>query len=255
MVYFLSDVHLGLDLPGDLSKDREKRLATTLLEFLGNATELYLLGDIFDYWFEFQNGKHPEYSIFFSVLQKYNEKNIPIYQFCGNHDLWLGSFLSKQFNVHIIKQPLKKTILGKRFYLAHGDGLGKGDFSYKLLKKIFTNSVSISLFGLLPADIGFSIMKYFSARSRNNHGDESFNYASDRLLEFCENHSTMHDFDFYLMGHRHLLLRLPLENNNSEYINLGDWLSYDSYACFDGTTMQVISKTGKPILIEEKLYG
>lgn len=250
MVYFLSDVHLGLDLPKDSSKEREQRLVSFLTECLEDATELYLLGDMFDYWFEFRNGKHPEHPLFFSVLKKYKDKKIPVYQFCGNHDLWLRSFLSDQFDVKIIKQPMEKTILGKRFYLAHGDGLGKGDVSYKLLKKIFTNPISMSLYSLLPTKLGFSIMRFFSDLSRKNHGDESFNASTDRLLAFCKEHSTNKDIDYYLMGHRHILLRMPLGKSKGEYINLGDWLSYDSYARFDGTTLKLISKTNKTILTE-----
>jgi UDP-2,3-diacylglucosamine hydrolase len=254
MVYFLSDVHLGLDLPKDSSREREKRLVTFLTDCLEDATELYLLGDIFDYWFEFRSGEHPRYSLLFAVLMKYQENKIPVYQFCGNHDLWLGSLLSSQYNVNIIKQPLEKTILGKRFYLAHGDGIGKGDISYKLLKKVFTNPVSIFLYSLLPAKVGFSVMKFFSDLSRKSHGDESFDISTDRLYAFCEEHSTNHsDIEYYIMGHRHLLLRLAIDKGRSEYINLGDWLTYDSYACFDGKALKVISKSNKSVLTEKSL--
>ncbi len=251
MVYFLSDVHLGLDLPHDSSTEREKRIVAFLTECLDDATELYLLGDIFDYWFEFRNGEHPNYPTFFSVLKKYQDKHIPVYQFCGNHDLWLGSFLTDNFDVQIIKQPIEKTILGKRFYLAHGDGVGKGDIGYKLLKKLFTSKVSMSLYSILPSRLGFSIMKFFSDLSRKTHGHDSFDGRSDRLLAFCNEYSTQHDIDYYLMGHRHVLLRLPV--HDSEYINLGDWLTYDSYASFDGTTLKLVSNTNKTIVTSERL--
>ena len=250
MVYFLSDVHLGLDLPNDSSSQREQRLVNLLDQLLKDATEHYLLGDIFDYWFEFRNGTHPEHGLLFSAFKKYAEKQVPIYLFCGNHDLWLGSFFLENFNIRVIRQPIEKTILGKSFYLAHGDGIGNGDIGYKILKGVFTHPLSSFLFGFLPYSLGISIMKFFSNLSRKTHADEAFDIHTDRLFQFCSEHSSSAEVDYYIMGHRHLLLRLAVNNRGTEYINLGDWLKYDSYASFDGTELQLISMTDEPILTE-----
>ncbi len=250
MVYFLSDVHLGFDLTHDSSSQREQRLVNLLEQMLQDASELYLLGDIFDYWFEFRNGSHPEHPLLFAAFEKYAQKQIPIYLFCGNHDLWLSSFFIENFNIQVIRQPVQKTILGSRFFLAHGDGLGSGDIGYKLLKGVFTHPISTMLFRLLPFTVGIGIMKFFSNLSRNTHSIKEFDVHTDRLVRFCQEHSIANELDYYIMGHRHLLLRLAINKQGIEYINLGDWLSFDSYASFDGKELRLISLADKPILSE-----
>lgn len=237
LVYFISDIHLGLDIEGNTSKQREHKLANWLNSIGDSATEIYFLGDIFDYWFEFKNNDPPQYPTFYKALKKLKSKGVSIFFFTGNHDLWMKNYFPNHFGIEVYHNPLIKPILKKKFFLAHGDGLGKGDYSYKLMKTIMRNPLSMFLYGLLPVSIGYHIMKSLSQKSREKHGDQFNGFDKERLIDFCKAHAKTSTIDFYIMGHRHLMINCELSPQGPQYINLGDWLEYESYAVYDGLTL------------------
>lgn len=152
--------------------------------------------------------------------------------------MWLRSYFTKEFDIPIIKKPMSKVIKGKTFYLAHGDGLGKGDYAYKLLKAIMSNQLSMILYSLLPPKLGFGLMRRSSQKSREKSESAFMGFQQERLVSFCHAHQKVHKMDYYIMGHRHLPIDYEFDKQ-VRYINLGDWLKYDSYAVFDGTDLKL----------------
>lgn len=240
-VYFISDIHLGLDTDENLSIDREKKLANWLIEISENASSVYFLGDIFDYWFEFKNETPPQYPVFYQALKTLKSKGVAIIFFTGNHDMWMKNYLPDQFGIELYTEPQIKNILGKQFYLAHGDGLGKGDYGYKILKTVMCNPISMYLYSLIPSKIGFGLMRFMSQKSRERHGDDFQGFPKERLINFCKQHAQSSSINFYIMGHRHLMIDYKLSPEGSRFINLGDWLQFDSYAVYDGHTLTLKS--------------
>lgn len=241
LVYFISDIHLGLDTNDNLSTDREQKLSTWLAEISTSAHEIYFMGDIFDYWFEYNDASLLQYPVFNKTLRVLRAKNVSIYFFTGNHDMWMKSYFKDEFGIEVIHNPIIKTLSQKQFYLAHGDGIGKGDYGYKLMKTIMRNPLSIFLYSLLPSKLGLRIMKFMSQRSRERQDGQFRGFSEERLVNFCNEHSQSNTIDFYIMGHRHLMIDYELSSNGPRYINLGDWLRYESYAVFDGDTLELKS--------------
>lgn len=245
LVYFISDIHLGLDIEGNSSKDREIKLGDWLCSISESASEIYFLGDIFDYWFEFKNSYPPQYHTFYKALKKLKSEGVSIFFFTGNHDMWMKDYFPNEFGIEVYHNQVIKEIWKKKFYLAHGDGLGKGDHFYKLLKTIMRNPISMILFSLLPQKLGYGIMKSLSQRSRQKHGDAFQDFDQERLVDYCIEDSKTSNIDFYIMGHRHLMIDYEISPNGPRYINLGDWLNYESFAVFDGHTIYLKSLSGR----------
>lgn len=241
LVYFISDIHLGLDTAQHSSKDREKKLAEWLMGISSNARDIYFLGDIFDYWFEYNEASQLQFPDFFKTLRILKSKGIALHFFTGNHDMWMKDYFPDQFGIQVHHNPIHIEIMQKQFYLAHGDGLGKGDYSYKLMKMIMRNPISIFLYGLLPAKVGLGLMKYMSQKSREKHDGNFTSFDQERLLDFCILHAQSSTVNYYIMGHRHLMIDYELSKNGPRYINLGDWLKYESYATFDGKSVELKS--------------
>lgn len=237
-IYFISDIHLGIDTHRESSAEREERLSHWLLEIAPFAEEIYFLGDTFDYWFEFPKAPPPQYPLFYEALRKVRGQSVSIYFFTGNHDMWLRSYFTNEFDIPVITDPLVKLIKGKQFYLAHGDGLGKGDYAYKLLKTIMRNSLSMTLYSLLPPRVGYGLMRRSSQKSRETSDSPFSGFEQERLVGFCHTYQESHKIDYYIMGHRHLPIDYEIEND-VRYINLGDWLLHDTYAVFDGDELRL----------------
>lgn len=252
-VYFISDIHLGIDSVRETSDLREARLSTWLLSIAESAEEIYFIGDTFDYWFEFPNTEPPQYPTFYAALRQLKKAGIHIYFFTGNHDMWLKSYFSTEFDIPIFKNPITKSIKGKQFYLAHGDGLGKGDYGYKILKAIMRHPISMALYSALPAKLGFKLMSYSSRKSRERSEHLFSGFEHERLISFCELHKQSNPIDYYVMGHRHLPIDYDL-TSETRYVNLGDWLHFDSYAVFDGTELklELLSNQNQEILTNRK---
>ena len=238
-IYFASDLHLGVPNK-EKSLVREKLFVQWLEEIKTDAEAIFLVGDIFDFWFEYKKAVPKGYVRLLGKLAEISDSGIPIHIFTGNHDMWLFDYLEDEINAHIYREPIEISLKGKRFFIGHGDGLGPGDNSYKLIKKIFNNKLCQWLFERIHPNLGISIAQYWSKKSRiaNGEKDESYHGEKEWLTQFCREKMKTIDLDFFIFGHRHLPLEVDL-GNNTTYINLGEWVNYNSYAVFDGKNLEL----------------
>ena len=241
-VYFLSDFHLGA--PNDTeSRKREDRLVRFLQDARKDAGIVFIVGDIFDFWFEYKTVVPKGFVRILGTLAQMADEGIQLHIFTGNHDLWMQDYLSKELNAKLYFEPQTFNIQNKQFLIGHGDGLGPGDEGYKRLKKIFTNPVCQWLFRWLHPDAGIQLANYFSRKSRAKTGnaDEIF-LGEDKewLILYTKEKSKTMAVDFFIFGHRHYAIDLKI-NDKSRYINLGDWIRLNTYAVFDGTDLQLLN--------------
>lgn len=238
-IYFASDFHLGSHPVSD-SAEREKRIVAWLDRIAADAAELYLMGDIFDFWFEYASVVPKGYIRFLGKLAELADAGVAITLFKGNHDMWMFGYLKDELGARIVSDELLMERNGKTFYLHHGDGLGPGDRSYKILKKIFRSPLCQWLFARLHPNLGIGIARRWSRNSRISSGvQEEFRGAEKEWLVAYANEVLEHQpVDFFVFGHRHLPLDLPLKGG-SRYINLGEWIRYNTYAVFDGTDLRL----------------
>ena len=239
-IYFLSDFHLGApDVAASLV--REKKIIRFLDEIKSSASAIYILGDIFDFWYEYKNVVPKGYIRLLGKLAELTDAGIPIHVFIGNHDMWMSGYFEQALNIPVYHEPKIFTFNGKRFYLGHGDGLGPGDKGYKFIKKIFRNPICKWLFGWIHPDIGIAIANYFSKKSRQKTGntDEQFlGEENEWLIIYSKELIKKEHFDFLIFGHRHLPIDIRL-SEQSRYINLGDWITHFTYAEFDGNEVKL----------------
>lgn len=238
-IYFASDLHLGVP-NREKSLVREKLFVQWLDEIKSDAEAIYLVGDIFDFWFEYKKAVPKGYVRLLGKLAEISDSGIPIHIFTGNHDMWLFDYLEDEINAHIYREPIEISLKGKRFFIGHGDGLGPGDNGYKLIKKIFKNKLCQWLFERIHPNLGISIAQYWSKKSRiaNGEKDESYHGEKEWLTQFCKEQMKTIEVDYFIFGHRHLPLEVDL-GNNTTYINLGEWVNYNSYAVFDGKKLEL----------------
>ena len=222
------------------SLEREKLFVQWLNEIKSDAEAIYLLGDIFDFWFEYKKAVPKGYVRLLGKLAEISDSGIPIHIFTGNHDMWLFDYLEDEINAHIYREPIEVSLKGKSFFIGHGDGLGPGDNGYKLLKKIFKNKLCQWLFERIHPNLGISIAQYWSKKSRIANGEKDEKYYGEKewLTQFCNEKIKTNDINFFIFGHRHLPLEVDL-GNNTTYINLGEWVNYKSYAVFDGKNLEL----------------
>lgn len=240
-IYFASDFHLGYP-NGEISRQRELKIIRWLDMAAKDATHIYLVGDIFDFWFEYHHVIPKGFIRFQAKLIELRDKNIPISIFTGNHDLWMMDYFSKEFAISVYHQPISIEIGNKKFHIGHGDGLGNGDYHYKFLKKIFTNPLCQWAFRtLLPSAFGMGFGFAWSdyRKKKNAHKVEVFLGEKEWIWDYCKEKHRQMPHDFYIFGHRHLPLDLAV-GENGRYINLGEWLQYDSYAVFDGEKLELL---------------
>lgn len=238
-LYFASDFHLGV--PNyDSSLEREKRVIDWLEMVRQDASEIFLMGDVFDFWFEYKHVVPKGFVRFLGKLAELTDEGIKVTLFKGNHDMWMFDYLEKEIGVTIVSDELIIERSGKRFYLHHGDGLGPGDKKYKLLKKVFRSKTCQWLFSWIHPSIGIAIAKYWSKNSRlaNNQKEVFISEEKEWLVQFSKNMLKTEHFDYFIFGHRHLPLAIQLENG-SQYLNLGEWINYNSFAVFDGITLSL----------------
>jgi len=238
-IYFASDLHLGVP-NREKSLERERLFVQWLDEIKVDAEAIYLVGDVFDFWFEYKKVVPKGYIRLLGKLAEISDSGIPIHFFTGNHDMWLFDYLEKEIKVSIYKDPIKISLKGKQFFIGHGDGLGPGDMGYKIIKTIFRSRICQWLFERIHPNLGISIAEYWSKKSRIANGvkDEKF-YGEDELLtQFCKEKMKTTEVDYFIFGHRHLPLEINL-GDNTTYINLGEWVNYNSYAVFDGKKIEL----------------
>jgi len=241
-VYFLSDFHLGA--PNDTeSRKREDRLVRFLQDARKDAGIIFIVGDIFDFWFEYKTVVPKGFVRILGTLAQIADEGIQLHIFTGNHDLWMQDYLSKELNSKLYFEPQTFTIQNKQFLIGHGDGLGPGDEGYKRLKKIFTNPICQWLFRWLHPDAGIQLANYFSRKSRAKTGnaDELF-LGEDKewLILYTKEKAKTMAVDYFIFGHRHYAIDLKI-SDKSRYINLGDWIRLNTYAVFDGTDLQLLT--------------
>ncbi len=237
-IYFASDVHLGLPDHKE-SLVREKRFVQWLDRIKHDAREIVLLGDIFDFWFEYKRAIPRGFTRFLGKLCELTDSGIPVHFFTGNHDMWIFDYLPEETGVILHKEPIVKEYYGKKFYLAHGDGLGPGDNSYKLLKKIFASRFSQWLFARFHPNVGIWIANTWSTHSRYSRETKPFEGEDKEwLILYSKKLLKSQDFDYMVYGHRHLPMDLKIKEN-TRYINLGDWITNFTYAVFDGEKMEL----------------
>lgn len=238
--YFASDFHLGS--PNyDASLEREKKIVSWLNEIESTASAIYLVGDIFDFWFEYKHAIPKGFIRLQSKIIEITDKGIPVHFFLGNHDMWMFDYFKKELGVEIHSDEIEIEINGKTFYIAHGDGLGPGDKGYKFLKKVFRNKFCQWAFARLHPNIGIGLATYFSKTSRaSTGGEDSKLHDLDRewLYQFTKSSENLKHRDYYIFGHRHLPLKFKIEH--TFYYNLGEWLNYCTFGRFDGEQFELL---------------
>lgn len=239
-IYFASDFHLGIP-DHAASVAREKRLCQWLDSIKQDAAHLYLVGDIFDAWFEYKNVVPKGYTRFLGKLAELADSGLPIEAFTGNHDLWMRGYFQQELNIPVHHAPIEREFNGKKFLIGHGDGLGPGDTGYKVLKTVLRNPFTQWLYRRIHPDTGVGVASWFSRLGpKHDHLPEKEFLGPDKemLVQYCLKTLEQQHFDYFIFGHRHLCIEYPLPQN-SLYINLGDWIRYDSYAEFDGTDLKL----------------
>lgn len=239
-IYFASDFHLGI--PNyEKSLEREKRIVRWLDEIKHTAKEIYLAGDVFDFWFEYKKVVPRGFVRLLGKIAELSDSGITIHYFTGNHDMWIFDYLPHELGVKLHHQPVTKEYNGKKFCIGHGDGLGPGDGGYKFIKKIFRSKVCQWLFAAIHPDLGMRMAHYWSRKSRIANGAEQEKFHEEKgewLIVHCKEILKKEHFDFFIFGHRHLPLDYKL-SEKSRYINLGEWVNHNSYAVFDGTSLEL----------------
>jgi UDP-2,3-diacylglucosamine hydrolase len=234
-IYFLSDFHLGApDAASSLI--REKRVVQFLEKIRQDAEQIFIVGDMFDFWYEYRKVVPKGHVRLLGKLAELTDSGIPIYFFVGNHDMWMKDYLPQELNIPVYFEPRPFEFNGKKFLIGHGDGLGPGDRGYKAMKKIFRNRFCQWLFGVLPPYVGMGLANYLSRRSRESTGkhEEAFlGEEKEWLIMYSKEILLQQHYDYFIFGHRHLPIDFQL-NSNGRYINLGDWITYFTYAFFDG---------------------
>lgn len=234
-IYFASDFHLGVP-DQEKSRERERTLVKWLDQIAKDASEVYLVGDLFDFWYEYETVVPKGFVRFQAKLAELCDNGIQVHIFTGNHDMWMFRYFEKELGVKMHRKPITKEWNSKKFFIGHGDGLGPGDHGYKFIKKVFSSPLSIWLFKWMHPDIGVKLANFWSGRSRkaNLASDEVYKGDDNEwLLQFCRSTLQTEHFDYFIFGHRHLVLDRVV-GENSRYINLGAWFKDPHYAVWNG---------------------
>ncbi|MDQ3017800.1 MAG: UDP-2,3-diacylglucosamine diphosphatase, partial [Bacteroidota bacterium] len=236
--YFASDFHLG-SKGVTSSADREKLIVRWLDSVAPGMKALYLVGDVWDYWFEYGQVIPKGSSRLLGCLARLKDAGVDIYFFTGNHDMWMFRYLTDEFDIPIFREPIIHDIDGKKFYIGHGDGLGPGDHGYKFIKKVFAHPVSRWMFARIHPNTGIRIMRYWSGQSRDHAQTDAKFLGPEKewLVQHALEILKSTHIDYFIFGHRHLPIDFHMGVNGSRYINLGDWLVHNSFAEFDGSTL------------------
>ncbi len=236
-IYFASDFHLGLPT-GAPPVEREKKVVIWLNSITPDAKEIYLLGDIFDFWWEYKLVVPRGFTRFLGTISTITDSGIPIHFFTGNHDMWVGDYLSSECGITIHTIPFTTLFNGKKFHLAHGEGLGTKSAGYKLLLSIFRNKPLQAMYSALHPSIGVGIGHKWSLNSRLGKGITKEFLGEDRedLIRYARSVLENDKIDYFIFGHRHLATTYKLESE-TEIVFLGDWIKNGSYAEWDGNVL------------------
>lgn len=241
-IYFVSDCHFGIP-DHEQSLEREKKLVKWLSEVSADAAEIYILGDLFDFWFEYKTVVPRGYTRLLGKLAELTDRGITIHLFTGNHDMWMFDYFSRELGIEITRRPVDRNCFNLKLMIGHGDGLGPGDYGYKFIKKVFASKLCQWLFARLHPNFAMGLGLFFSRRSRLARGESDYVYkgdAKERLLQYCIHQQGIEHHDIYVFGHRHLPLDLPLPGN-ARYVNLGDWIVHFTYGKLSEKGFELLS--------------
>jgi UDP-2,3-diacylglucosamine hydrolase len=237
-IYFISDAHLG-SLLVENARKHEKMLVAWLDEIKEDARALYILGDMFDFWYEYKLVVPRGFVRFLGKLAELSDMGVEIHFFIGNHDIWAFDYFEQEIGAKIHREAFVTEIYGKKFFLAHGDGLGDPSLNFKFLRGLFHNKLAQILFSALHPRIGMGIGLAWSKKRRKKKNSEPEYMGEDKehLIQFAKSYIGEH-IDFFVFGHRHIILDLVLKNK-SRVLIIGDWMKLFSYAVFDGENMYI----------------
>ncbi len=251
--YFASDFHLGVPTKAE-SLVREKKIVAWLDEVKKDAEEIFILGDVFDFWFEYKKAVPRGYTRLLGKIAEITDSGIPIHWFTGNHDMWIFDYIPEEIGVSMHREPIVRTLAGKKLYIGHGDGLGPGDHGYKFLKKVFRAEWSQWLFARFHPNFGIGLADFFSRISRKSgqENDRIFlGKEAEWLAIYCEELELKTHHDYYIFGHRHLPMDLRL-STGATYFNLGDWITNFTYGVLDETGFSLKAYGSNPKIYSNK---
>jgi UDP-2,3-diacylglucosamine hydrolase len=244
--YFASDFHLGTPSP-EQSRIREQAVVSWLNEVSADAGVIFLVGDVFDFWFEYKRSIPKGFIRLQGKLAELTDAGMRIELFTGNHDMWMNDYFTQEMGIPVYREPRTYNIGNKKFLVGHGDGLGPGDFTYKRLKRVFESGLARRLFRYVHPDLGIGLAQAWSRRSRISNeekGEEFLGEDREWLMLYCQEIEASQHHDYYVFGHRHLPLDLAV-SPTSRYINLGEWVHAKTYGVFDGDKLAL--KTWSPV--------
>ncbi|APQ17225.1 UDP-2,3-diacylglucosamine diphosphatase [Maribacter hydrothermalis] len=239
-VYFASDNHLGAPTMKE-SRLREVKFVRWLDTIKSDAGTIFLMGDLFDFWFEYKTVIPKGFTRTLGKLAELSDAGISIHYFVGNHDLWMNGYFEEELNIPVYHKPQQYSINGTSFFIGHGDGLGPDDKGFKRMKKVFTNPVAKWFFKWLHPDIGVRLAKHLSVSNKLISGDDDAKFLgndNEWLVQYAKRKLETKHYDHFIFGHRHLPLEIDL-GENSKYTNLGDWINFYTYAEFDGVHLSL----------------
>lgn len=239
-IYFSSDNHLGAPTPQE-SLPREKKFVAWLDEIKHDAAAIFLLGDLFDFWFEYKTVVPKGFVRVLGKLAELSDSGIPIHFFVGNHDLWMRDYFEKDLHIATYRDCKEFTFNDKVFLLGHGDGKGPGDKGYKRMKKVFTNPIFRWLFRWFHPELGMRLAQYLSVKNKIISGDEDKKFLGEEnewLAQYAKRKLESKHYDYFVFGHRHLPMEIKV-GENSTYHNLGDWITHYTYGVFDGNQFEL----------------
>ncbi len=240
-IYFASDQHFGIP-DARSSRSREMIFISWLDEIRKDAECIFLLGDLFDFWFDYKKVVPRGFVRVLGKIAELRDEGIPIYFFVGNHDLWMSDYFEKELDIPVYRRPREFEFGGKRFLIGHGDGLGPGDKGYKRMKKVFEHPFSKWLYRWLHPDLGVRLAQYLSTKNKLISGQEDVIFLGEDqewLVQYARKKLETRHYDYFLFGHRHLPMEIRV-GENSTYINTGDWISHYTYAVFDGRDLRLL---------------
>lgn len=241
-IYFASDQHFGAPTAAE-SFPREQKFVAWLDDIKKDATAIFLLGDLFDFWFEYQTVVPKGFVRVLGKLAEISDSGIPIYFFVGNHDLWMQDYFEKELNIPVYRDNKEFVFGDKTFLIGHGDGKGPGDNGYKRMKKVFEAPFSKWLYRWLHPDIGMKLAQYLSVKNKLISGDADVKFLGEDkewLVLYAKRKLETKHYDYFVFGHRHLPMQIEV-GTNAKYINLGDWIGYFTYGVFDGDSFELKS--------------
>lgn len=239
-IYFASDFHLGV--PDEKSsRERENAVVRWLDSIQSDAQEIYLVGDIFDFWFEYAKVIPKGFVRLQGKIAELVDKGIPVIFFTGNHDMWMFDYFEKELGVKIYRDNIVRNYFGKKIMIGHGDGLGPGDYSYKFLKKVFASKICQWLFARIHPNLGMWIADKWSRSSRlaNDSKEQFLGEENEWLAIYCKEQLQKEHYDLFIFGHRHLPLDIRL-SDNARYINLGEWVHHRTYLKISSDNIELL---------------